>query len=601
MSVSPESLQQTWARLAATQSRFLDATRARIGGGAPPDMTALLHALSGGLAADAESFKSAQARYYQEQLALWLEFFGTPSERPPAPATDDDPRFKAPEWRDIPWFDYLRRSYLLSARWLTTLIATAKTDPATQRKLRFHIGQFLDAAAPSNFPATNPEALKLAMETGGASLAAGLENLLADADKGRVSMTDETAFAVGRNLALTEGAVVYRNELFELMQYRPLTTTVHERALLIVPPCINKYYILDLQPENSFVRYAVEQGLTVFMISWRNIPPSLGRTTWDDYLQHGVIRAIEVARAICGTTRINTLGFCVGGTLLACALAVLRARRKRPAASLTLLATMLDFTDPGDISVYVDRAYVERCDETFRDGGIFPGAQLAQAFASLRANDLVWRYVVNNYLKGRTPPAFDLLYWNSDSANLPGPMYAYYVRHMYLENALREPGRLAMCGAPVDLGRIELPSYVLATAEDHIVPWATAYASAGLLGSAPKFVLGASGHIAGVINPAAKNRRSYRTGKFVSDHRAWLEKSVEHAGSWWPHWLAWVAGHSGERVPAPLALGNAKYPALEPAPGRYVGEPAERAHTPTMKREEGKGKGDPPLPDPLPR
>jgi len=577
MSASSPSIEQAWRKLAEAQTGFFEESRRRLGAGDPPEAAELMRALACALAADTEDVKAMQARHYQEQLALWLAFFGTDtSQKPPTPPPDD-PRFQAPEWHSIPWFDYLRQSYLLTSRWLTELAERAQADPATRLKLRFYVRQFLDAAAPSNFAATNPEALKLALDTSGASLLAGLEHLLADADKGRVSMTDETAFGVGRNLALTEGAVVYRSELFELLQYRPLTPKVRARPLLVVPPCINKYYILDLQPGNSFVRYAVENGLTVFMISWRNIPPALGRTTWDDYVERGVIRAIDVARAIGGVPRINTLGFGVGGTLLACALAVLRARRKRPSASLTLLATMLDFADPGDISVYVDPAYVERCEKEYRDGGIFPGAKLAQAFASLRANDLVWRYVVNNYLKGRTPPAFDLLFWNSDSANLPGPMYAYYVRHMYLENALRDPGRLTMCGVPVDLGAIALPSYVLATAEDHIVPWHTAYASARLLGTTPTFVLGASGHIAGVINPAAKNRRSYRTGPDTSDADAWLRASTEHPGSWWPHWLAWIARQSGRRVAAPGTLGNAEYPPLEPAPGRYVREVPDTA------------------------
>jgi polyhydroxyalkanoate synthase len=308
------------------------------------------------------------------------------------------------------------------------------------------------------------------------------------------------------------------------------------------------------------------------MISWRNICASLGSMSWDDYLEDGVMRAIEVARAICAVPRVNALGFCVGGTLLACAAAVLRRKRRRPIASLTLLATMLDFTDSGDISVYVDDAYVAKIEQEFGSGGVFPGGQLAQAFASLRANDLVWQYVVNNYLKGRTPPAFDLLYWNSDSANLAGRMYAYYLRNMYLDNALRIPDRLTMCGVRVDLGRIELPAYVLATAEDHIVPWQTAFAGAQLLGKQVEFVLAASGHIAGVINPASKDRRSFRTGEGAPSLQQWLETSVEHAGSWWKHWTPWITARSGRELAARTQLGNSSYQQLEPAPGTYVRE-----------------------------
>ncbi|MEP6998164.1 MAG: class I poly(R)-hydroxyalkanoic acid synthase, partial [Betaproteobacteria bacterium] len=433
--------------------------------------------------------------------------------------------------------------------------------------------QYVDAISPSNFLATNPEALQRAFATGGASIAQGLSNLVADAQRGRIAMTDESAFEVGRNLATTPGSVVFRNPLIELIQYAPTTRNVAKRPLLIVPPCINKYYILDLQPDNSFVRYAIAQGHTVFMISWRNIPPELGGLGWDDYLEQGVLTAVDVVRDIAGSKTINALGFCVGGTLLACALAVATARRETPVASATFLATMLDFADPGDIGVYVSREVLAARMPTLCGGGRIQGSELASAFASLRPNELVWNYVVGNYLKGQKPPAFDLLYWNGDSANLPGPMYVEYLRNMYLDNKLREPGALTMCGQRIDLGRVAMPSYILATREDHIVPWRTAYRSVGLLGGDLTFVLGASGHIAGVINPAAKNRRNYWTNELLTDDPAdWVARAQTRPGSWWPHWTAWLHRYAGGTRPAPKDAGNEKHRPLAPAPGTYVTE-----------------------------
>jgi polyhydroxyalkanoate synthase len=569
------ALADTLTNLSAAQTRFC--ADWLHGFGAIPAYASLFTALVAAVARDPERVRAVQQRYYDEQLALWRWFAapGTATAAPPEP--EPDPRFRAPEWRDIPWFDYLRRAYAIASRWLHETIAVAELDAPTRRKIAFYIQQFIDAAAPSNCAATNPEVLALAFETGGASLARGLANLLHDAAQGRVSMTDESAFEVGRNIGVTPGSVVYRNELMELLQYRPTTPRVHRRALLIVPPCINKYYILDLRPENSFVRYAVENELTVFMVSWRDIPEPAAHLAWDDYIEAGIVRALEVVRDISGEARLNALGFCVGGTLLAAALAVARRKRRRPAASLTLLASLLDFADPGDIGVYIDEAYVCACERDLGAGGILPGSRLATAFASLRANDLVWRYVVENYLKGRSPRPFDLLHWNSDSANLPGPMYAYYLRNMYLRNALREPDALTMCGVPVDLGRIDLPTYVLATEGDHIVPWRSAYASARLLGDDVTFVLGGSGHIAGVVNPPQPPRRHYFTGALdTDDAEQWLQSSHRHAGSWWPHWLAWIKARSGASIES-RRPGNARYAEIEPAPGRFVRSAAKAA------------------------
>ena len=425
--------------------------------------------------------------------------------------------------------------------------------------------------APSNFPGTNPDVLAKAFETEGGSLVAGLRNLADDARKGRITMTDEKAFAVGGNLATTPGSVVFRNELIELIQYDATTPTVYRRPLVIVPPCINKYYILDLKPENSLVRHAVAQGHTVFMISWRNIPAELGHLTWDDYIEQGALTALRVAREISGSHTVNALGFCVGGTLLACALAVLAARRDATVASATLLTTMLDYADPGEIGVYVSREFLDAREPSLLAGQCVHGAELAGAFASLRANELVWNYVISNYLKGETPPAFDLLYWNGDSSNLPGPMYAYYLRRMYLDNSLREPGTLSMAGAAIDLSRITAPAYVYASRDDHIVPWRSAFRTTQLLGSDCTFVLGASGHIAGVINPPHPPRRNYWTNTLLTEAADdWLERADSHPGSWWLHWHAWLAGHGGARHAARPRVGNNRYPPLTPAPGDYV-------------------------------
>ena len=531
--------------------------------------------LAASAAQDASAWREIYKEYYGKQAELLNNLFKLSAGETPAPVVTpepDDRRFRAAEWRQ-PYFDYLVQHYLLRARTVRSLAEVVRLEPQSKRKLLFFLRQAIDAMSPANFAWTNPEALKIAFETRGDSLARGLKNLAADLDKGLVSTTDEQAFEVGRNLAITPGAVVFENDLFQLIQYRPATEKVHERPLLIVPPCINKYYILDLQPENSFIRHVVAQGHTAFMVSWRNTPPAMGHVTWDDYLARGILEAIAVASAICGVDKINALGFCVGGTLLASGLAVLRARGKDPVSSLTLLATMLDYCDTGDLSVFVDEAYVRQREQDFAAGGILHGLELARTFASLRANDLVWHYVVHNYLKGQTPPPFDLLHWNADSTNLPGAMYVYYVRNMYLENNLRMPNRLSMCGTPVDLRRLDMPAYVFATREDHIVPWKTAYAGARLLAGKIDFLLGASGHIAGVVNPASRNRRNYWIGGALNDDpERWLQAAESRPGSWWPHWSAWLAQHGGTDVPARTRLGGERGKEIEPAPGRYVKE-----------------------------
>ncbi len=502
--------------------------------------------------------------YLREAAQLWNQGLAT------NPAAGDK-RFASDAWSANPVAAYSAALYLLNARALLGLAEAADADEKTKARLRFAVEQWMAAAAPSNFMALNAEAQRKAVQTRGQSIAKGVQNLLKDIQQGHVSMTDESVFDVGRNVATTEGAVVFENELFQLIEYKPLTAKVHQRPFLLVPPCINKFYILDLQPENSLVRWLVEQGHRTFLVSWRNPDAAMAGVTWDDYVGDGALKAIEVVREIAAAPQINALGFCVGGTILGTALAVLAARGEQPVASATLLTAFLDFSETGVLDVFIDEAFVRFRELQLGQGGILKGQELASTFSFLRPNDLVWNYVVGNYLKGETPPPFDLLYWNSDSTNLPGPMYAWYLRNTYFENNLVKPGKCVVCGEQVDLRRVDIPVYIYGSREDHIVPIAGAYASTRHLPGKRRFVMGASGHIAGVINPPAKNKRSYWTNeKLPKTHEEWLAGATEHPGSWWPDWAAWLEPHGGKQVAAPKRYGNARYKPIEPAPGRYV-------------------------------
>jgi polyhydroxyalkanoate synthase subunit PhaC len=517
-----------------------------------------------------------QNAYFQQLAGLWFNTLARCSgqERPIVIAPEKgDRRFHDAEWRENPFYDFLKQSYLLQTRFINDLIDAAGVDEKTRARLRFFARQYLDALSPTNFPLTNPAVLKRAVETEGQSFAKGWQNLAADVAKGRISQTNENYFEVGRNLATSPGAVIYENDLMQVIQYAPATPTVHQRPLLMVPPCINKFYILDLSPENSFVSYAVAQGHSVFMISWRNITPELGHLRWDDYLELGVLQAIDVALDATAAGSVNALGFCVGGTILGCAATILRARGDDKIASLTLLTTMLDFADTGEIGLLIDEASVAQRDSQIGAGGVMSGAELAFVFSALRSKELIWSYVVGNYLKGETPEAFDLLYWNGDSTNLPGPMYCWYVRNTYLENKLRQAGATVQCGIAVDFSRIDMPVYILATREDHIVPWKTAYNSADLVTGATRFVLGASGHIAGVVNPASRNKRCFWVeGELGKGPDHWLETACSVPGSWWSDWSQWLAGHAGPSVAASAHPGGNCFRPIEPAPGRYVKE-----------------------------
>ncbi|MRW93601.1 class I poly(R)-hydroxyalkanoic acid synthase [Duganella sp. FT80W] len=521
-----------------------------------------------------EAMERLKNDYLQEFGGLWQDFLAGK-----APAIKDR-RFTSDAWQGNPMSSFNAAAYLLNGKFLAAMAETVETStPQQKQKIRFAVQQIVDAMSPANFLATNPEAQQKLIETKGESLTRGLANMIGDINKGHISLSDESAFEVGRNLAVTEGTVVYENPLFQLIQYKPKTETVNQTPLLMVPPCINKFYILDLQPENSLVRYAVEQGNTVFLISWSNPDKSLAGTTWDDYVDKGVIQAIRVVQDISGESKLNMFGFCVGGTIVSTALAVLAARGEQVANSLTLLTTFLDFNDTGVLDVFVDETQVALREQQLAHGGLMPGRDLASTFSSLRPNDLVWNYVQSNYLKGNDPAAFDLLYWNSDSTNLPGPMFCWYLRNTYLENKLKT-GQLKVAGETVDLTKIDAPAFIYGSREDHIVPWPSAFDSLNILNpgkaKANRFVLGASGHIAGVINSPAKNKRSYWTNdKAPARGKAaladtWLNGATEHAGSWWPEWSAFLNDHGGKKVQASAQPGNARYKAIEPAPGRYV-------------------------------
>ena len=518
---------------------------------------------------------------FQKMTASWTALLPGAA---PAAEPIKDRRFAGEAWTNDPRFEAVARTYLTQTDLVRKALDAAPLDERSKAQWGFALNQVVDALSPANSLATNPEALQLALETGGASLLEGLRLFTEDLARGRVSMTDETAFEVGRNVCTTPGTVVFQNELIQLIQYTPTTEEVHRRPLVIVPPCINKYYILDLQPENSFVAHAVGEGHTVFLVSWRNIGADQGTLTWDDYVEQGVLRAIDVALDITEADQANTLGFCVGGTILATALAVRAARGEHPAASMTLLTTLLDFREPGDLGLLVTPEMVAAREASIGDGGVLKGSELAQVFASLRSNDLIWPYVVKGYLQGKPPPAFDLLYWNSDDTNLPGPMFCWYLRNCYLENKLPEPGGVTVAGQPVDFRSIELPTFVYASQLDHIVPWKGGYANTQVLSGEVTFVLGASGHIAGVINPPEKNKRNYWVGSGAggadgesgldADPERWFEDAEKVPGSWWPNWYAWIAPHGGPKVDARSKPGNATYTPVEDAPGSYVKEKA---------------------------
>jgi polyhydroxyalkanoate synthase subunit PhaC len=511
-----------------------------------------------------------QLQFWAPVLDFWRAFLGSKSVSG-KPQSRGDRRFKDDAWHHSPFYDLLKQSYLTTSKHLSEFVDQAHVDDRSKLQLRFYARQFIDAMSPANFPATNPEVIRAAIQTRSSSLVSGMQNLIEDLQKGRITRVNESAFEVGGNLAATPGSVVFENELIQLVEYKPQTAEVEKTPLVIVPPCINKYYLLDLGAGNSFVEYAVAQGHHVFLISWRSAVAETQQLTWDDYLNLGPLKAIDVARDIAGVDKVHTLGFCVGGTILGCAAGVLAARGEDKIATMTLLTTMIDFADTGEIGLLIDEASVALREATIGHGGILPGKDLAFTFGTLRANDLIWRYVVESYLKGAEPDAFDLLYWDSDSVSLPGPMYCWYARNTYVEDKIKTPGATTQCGLSIDLSKVKVPLYILASREDHIVPWQSAFRSKDILGKEPRFVLAASGHVAGVINPPARKKRSYWVNDNLnSDATDWVEKATEKPGSWWPDWDAWMKRRSGGTVAARAQPGNNRFHVIEPAPGRYV-------------------------------
>jgi polyhydroxyalkanoate synthase subunit PhaC len=528
--------------------------------------------------ADPATLMQAQVSLWQDYLRLWqttgLRLLGQPAEPVIAPERGDR-RFRDPAWEDHALFDFIKQSYLLTSRWMVdTVNEIDGFDDKTRQKIDFYTRQFVDAMAPSNFVATNPEVLRATVESQGENLLRGLKNLLEDLERGKgklsIKMTDLEAFELGKNIALTPGKVIFQNDLMQLIQYQPTTEQVYRRPLLIVPPWINKFYILDLQPKNSFIKYAVDQGFTVFVVSWVNPDAEYAKKTFEDYMFEGPLAALDAIEQATGEREINVIGYCLGGTLVSSTLAYMAVKRDRRVKTATFLATLTDFEEPGELGVFIDEEQLQAMDQMMAERGYLDGREMATTFNMLRANDLIWSFVVNNYLLGKEPFPFDLLYWNSDSTRMPYAMHSFYLREFYQNNKLVEPGGIILGDVAIDLSKVTLPVYLLATREDHIAPWTSSYAGTQLFRGERTFVLAGSGHIAGVINPPTADKYGFWTNDALPpDPQAWLTTATPHNGSWWPHWSAWKAAQSGGRVPARVP-GDGKLRPIEDAPGSYV-------------------------------
>ena len=543
-------------------------------------MLASFARLAGQVMNDPQRMIDAQFAWWRGYAKIWqgaLARLQGAGQHEVVPIAAADKRFKAADWQSSWLFDYLKQIYLLTAQevhgWIKA--ETADLPPVLARRIDFYTRQLVDAASPSNFWLTNPEVLRTAYESNGETLIKGLENLLTDLERGngqlRISMADMGAFRVGENIATTPGAVVYENELIQLIQYTPLTATVHAIPLLIAAPWINKFYVLDLQARNSFVLYLIEQGYTVFVISWVNPDQRHAAVNFDDYMTDGMLAALKAIKALTGVNDVNAVGYCIGGTLLASTLAYLDALPQRPAdvpniASATYLVTMIDFAEPGDLGVFIDEDMIAATEARMATKGYFDAASMATAFNLLRANDLIWSFVVNNYLLGKDKLPFDILYWNADATNLPAAMQSFYLRNMYMDNKLATPNGLSLKGVPLDLRRVTTPSFLLSTREDHIAPWKSTYAATQIYGGEVTFVLSGSGHIAGIVNAPVAAKYGYWTNAACPPQPdAWLADATAHAGSWWPEWLRWLGPRAGAQVPAREITNS-----IEPAPGRYV-------------------------------
>jgi len=522
----------------------------------------------------------AQMDLMRDYMALWQQsmmgLMGLKA-TPVAEPKKGDHRFKDPEWQSNFLFDFVKQSYLITARHIQDSVGQVEgLSPNSSKKVNFFTRQFVDALAPTNFALGNPEVLRETVKSGGQNLLKGLDNLLRDIEDGggqlRVKMTDPTAFELGKNVAVTPGHVVFQNAMMQLLQFSPTTARQYKRPLLIVPPWINKYYILDLKPANSFIKWATDQGHTVFCMSWVNPDKAMAEKLFEDYMTEGLLVAMAAVEKQCGVKQMNLIGYCLGGTLLGATLAYLAATKDTRVASSTYFVSLLDFSIPGELGVFIDEGQVASLEKTMSERGYLEGSEMAGTFNLLRANDLVWSFVINNYLMGKQPFPFDLLFWNSDSTRMPYKMHSFYLRSMYMGNLLREPGGITLAGVPIDLSKVTTPSYFVSTAEDHIAPWRGTYLGATVLGGPVRFVLGGSGHIAGIINPPSAQKYGYWTHPakaLPANPDDWMAGAVQHTGSWWTDWQAWVTGLDAAQVPA-RDPAKGKLKSLEPAPGSYA-------------------------------
>lgn len=532
------------------------------------------------LMTDPVQLAQAQMAFWQDYMLLvqnaslrMMGFDAEPVRRPKS----GDKRFRHEAWEESPLFDFIKQSYLLTADYIHHTVKNVEgLDDKAEKQIDFYTRQFIDALSPSNFLATNPEIIRMTIESRGQNLLRGLNNLLDDLERGkgrlRITTTDLDAFEVGRNLALTPGKVVFQTELAQLIQYTPATDKVYKRPVLFMPPWINKFYILDLQPKNSLIKWMVEQGHTVFVISWRNPTAELAEKGFDDYMREGPLAALDAMEQATGEKSFNMVGYCLGGTLLAATLAYLAVKGDKRVHSATFLTSLIDFESPGELEVFIDDNQLETMERSMGRSGFLGGDQMGATMSSLRANDLIWSFFINNYLRGQDPFPFDLLYWNQDSTNMPAKMHAFYLRNMYLENKLREPGGITLDGVPIDLSKVKVPTYFVSAKEDHIAPWPATYRGVHLLGGIGKFVLGGSGHIAGVVNPPEKKKYGYWTNTDKPPQaEEWLQGAEFHEGSWWLDWINWINRKGGQKVDAAgREPGAGKLKAIEDAPGSYV-------------------------------
>jgi polyhydroxyalkanoate synthase len=536
------------------------------------DLSALMFAKPQHLAEAQMNMFWDYARLWQSS---WMQMMGQKVEPVAAPRKGDN-RFRHEDWENHFLFDYVKQSYLIAARHIHQAVSKVEHLPEdTRKKVDFFTRQYIDALSPTNFALTNPEVVRETLNSGGQNLLRGLNNLLADIERGegqlQISMTDPKAFKMGKNIATTPGKVVFQNDLMQLIQYQPSTQKVYQRPLLIIPPWINKYYILDLRESNSFIKWAVDQGHTVFVISWVNPGKEYAGKTFEDYLHQGPNEALAAIEKATGEKQVNVIGYCLGGTLLGAALGVMAAKNDKRAASATFFVSLLDFSIPGELGVFIDEKQVQNLERRMNERGYLEGSEMAGTFNMLRSNDLIWSFVVNNYLMGKDPFPFDLLYWNSDSTRMPAKMHSFYLRNMYMANKLKDPGGISLDGVPVDISKIKIPAYFISTAEDHIAPWKSVYRGARVLSGRVRFVLGGSGHIAGIVNPPAANKYCYWINPaFPEDPDAWLGKAARHDGSWWADWQDWIDEHNGGVKVAARVPGDGKLQVIEDAPGSYV-------------------------------